>query len=293
MSKKFYINAKKGLSGCKLELTNNNSVKKISSTIDYNGRLINQHTKQDFYSENFFLHNISTPKIITTGFSESLFYFEMEYISGISPFEFFLNSSKSQIDFFLDVISNYITTIKKNSITCKSKDFKNILINKLESMEKKTEFKNLFLYLKNKINLLEEDASISFCHGDLTLSNMIFKSETIFLVDFLDSFFNSYVVDLVKLKQDLFYLWSIKNFGEYTNQEILKISQVSRYIWHNMEKKFYDSINSNVFDILDCINFLRIEPYINSLKIKKNFYNIISKTKIYEEFDSANGRIFE
>ena len=293
MFENFNINAKRGLSGCKLELTDTNSVIKISSSYNYNLRLMNQKSKQDYFSKNFLLNNISTPSILSTGFSESMFYFEMEYVSGVSPFEFFLNSDKSQIDFFFNRISNYISNIKKESNICKSFELKKILTNKLETLEEKTEFKKLILFLKNKINSLDKDTVISFCHGDLTLSNMIYKSEKIFLIDFLDSFFNSYLVDLVKLKQDLFYLWSIKNDEIFTDQEILKIIQVSKYLWKKIEEKYYDCINNDIFDILDCINFLRIEPYINDLKIKKNFYNIISKTKIYEEFNNSYGGTFK
>ena len=50
----------------------------------------------------------------------------------------------------------------------------------------------------------------SFCHGDLTFANIIFHSNRLYFIDFLDSFIDSYLIDFAKLKQDLFYFWNLK-----------------------------------------------------------------------------------
>mgnify|MGYP007025871952 CR=1 FL=1 len=72
-------NLKSGLSGCKLELLDNLSLRKYSSSMEYNSRLSSQIEKQKLFS-NFILKNIDTPKIYNSNF-ESLYYFDMEYIS--------------------------------------------------------------------------------------------------------------------------------------------------------------------------------------------------------------------
>ena len=70
-------NLKSGLSGCKLELLDNLSLRKYSSSMEYNSRLSSQIEKQKLFS-NFILKNIDTPKIYNSNF-ESLYYFDMEY----------------------------------------------------------------------------------------------------------------------------------------------------------------------------------------------------------------------
>ena len=42
------------------------------------------------------------------------------------------------------------------------------------------------------------------CHGDLTLENiLITQDKKLYLIDFLDSFYNSWMIDIAKLLQDL------------------------------------------------------------------------------------------
>ncbi len=49
---------------------------------------------------------------------------------------------------------------------------------------------------------------VGICHGDLTFSNMLFNGNNYYLIDFLDSFVESPLLDIVKLRQDSAYLWS-------------------------------------------------------------------------------------
>ena len=51
-----------GLSGCKIELVNNQLIRKYSSSTQYNSRLSKQIDKQVLFS-NFILKNIDTPKV--------------------------------------------------------------------------------------------------------------------------------------------------------------------------------------------------------------------------------------
>ena len=61
-------------------------------------------------------------------------------------------------------------------------------------------YEMVFDYLNNNIPNLNIYKNV--CHGDLTLSNLIFKNNEIYCIDFLDSFIDSPIIDLVKLKQD-------------------------------------------------------------------------------------------
>lgn len=77
-----------GHSGCKILLyedTDKVFVRKISGSFDYNTRLEIQAKKQ----ANFMSAVVKTPKIYSMGYTdEGLFYFDMEYIRGITLSEY-------------------------------------------------------------------------------------------------------------------------------------------------------------------------------------------------------------
>jgi hypothetical protein len=107
-------------------------------------------------------------------------------------------------------------------------------------------------------------------------------------LDFLDSFLDSPIIDLIKIKQDLQHYWSIIVNGGYSEQDIYRIKQVSDFLWKKIELKYKKIINTKEFQIIEAINFLRIEPYAD-IQNRHHLKNIIKKLKIYEEFNNSNG----
>ena len=87
-------NLKSGLSGCKIELLNDNILRKHSSSKDYNDRLKIQVKKQSLFSH-FILNNIDTPNILKVN-DDSIFSFDMEYVCGYSFDEYFTSKKKAQ-----------------------------------------------------------------------------------------------------------------------------------------------------------------------------------------------------
>ena len=75
-------------------------------------------------------------------------------------------------------------------------------------------------YLKTYVNSTQIIVPKTFCHGDLTFNNIIFHKNRLFFIDFLDSYIDSFFCDLVKLKQDLYHLWSLKVQEENTLRNI-------------------------------------------------------------------------
>jgi hypothetical protein len=128
----------------------------------------------------------------------------------------------------------------------------------------------------------------SDCHGDFTLSNMIYFNSNIYLLDFLDSYINTPIIDIVKIKQDLYYHWSLNMLDKYNDTEIYKIKQVSMFIWDKISKNYIDLIETKDFKIIESINFLRIEPYIKD-EMKLLLDESIKKLDLYEEFNNTNG----
>ena len=109
------------------------------------------------------------------------------------------------------------------------------------------------------------------CHGDLTFSNVIitkgtgykidFDDNRILLIDWLDTYFDSYLQDLAKLKQELFYGWSSRNI--YSPQKINNLL-TGEYMWENLSKYFINEDNKSLFKIIMILCIMRITPYVKS-----------------------------
>ena len=282
------FNSKRGISGCKLELSNKR-VSKYSSSVDYNRRLILQMDKQIFF-DNKSLSRIRVPKVISKGYKGEIFFFEMEYIPGLSPLEFFISSDKNGIDSFLKCLFDYFDHIICNQRETEYEYFKRKNINKLHSLINGSSYKIFINFLVEKIESSKQiNTHKSFCHGDFTGSNMIFMNENLFLIDFLDSHIDTILIDFVKLKQDFFYKWTLINSNDFDRFERNRIHQVCEYIWENVYLRYKNIIDTFEFRIIESLNFLRIEPYTKDENMKLNLKKIIQKIPIYEEFNNSDG----
>jgi len=270
-----------GLSGCKLEIINDGVLRKYSCSNNYNLRLSNQVNKQILFSK-FILKNISTPKVLGIS-SNDLYSFDMEYISGLSSYEYFSSSNVYDIEFVIQTLFEYFDYFSNNSrdLIINSK-----VINKINSLQIKTKYKDYLEYLKIYVSNNQIIVPKTFCHGDLTFNNIIFHKNRLFFIDFLDSYVDSFFCDLVKLKQDLYHLWSLKVQKEKT----LRLIQTYRYIWKHLSKRYEKYINTKGFEILDVLNTLRIEPYLTNNNQRSILDTIVKSTKLYEKFDYSNGR---
>ena len=141
-------------------------------------------------------------------------------------------------------------------------------------------------YLKTYVNSTQIIVPKTFCHGDLTFNNIIFHKNRLFFIDFLDSYIDSFFCDLVKLKQDLYHLWSLKVQEENTLRNI----QIYSYIWKKLSKRYERYINTSGFEILDVVNTLRIEPYLTNTRQRIILDTIVKSTQLYEKFNHSDGR---
>jgi tRNA A-37 threonylcarbamoyl transferase component Bud32 len=273
-------NLKSGLSGCKIEFTSPNILKKYSSSKEYNSRLLEQIDKQILFS-NFILKNIDTPKVLNVQ-KEDLYSFEMEYIPASSFNEYFSSSCIKDVDFVVETLFEYFDFLILNK---KSYSIENQVIEKITSLENKTNYKKYLDFLKEYVREKKICAPRTFCHGDLTFSNILFHKNRLFFLDFLDSYVDSFLCDIVKLKQDLHYMWNIK----IQNIKSLRIKQIYQYIWNKLYKKYYEYIESDSFQVLDAINSLRIEPYLTNQLQRVILDDIIKNSNLYAKFNCANG----
>ena len=276
-----------GLSGCKLIISEDGRIiTKESASSKYNNRLLLQAEKQKKFSD-LNLANIKSPSVISVDKKDVKF--TMYYITGV-PYDHFLNySSPFLINKFSLHIDNYINFLAKdNNLYYTDDNFKNLCINKLDSIGSSIEDKNFIAYINLRIMKCKNVfVPITFCHGDLTLSNIIFCNDTIYLIDFLDSYIESWIIDIIKLKQDLFYFWNISRGSN--GEKNMRSIQASLHIWKTIDLKYKNITNSEEFKILEAINFLRIYPYIKDASEEAILKNIIKKLPIYEEFNNSHG----
>jgi len=274
---------KLGLSGCKLNILSDNVIRKYSANQDYNNRLSVQIDKQNFFSKRIF-SNIDTAKIIKK-YNDELIYFDMEYIIGCNYREYFSVTSKKKIEKIFIAIDEYFDFLINNSKKYKPDVAKGKIKNKLLNFNN-SQYYFLIEFAVNYLDKIDVDIKKSFCHGDLTMTNILFHSQKIYLIDFLDSYIDTFVLDLIKLKQDLYYHWVLK----INDIKDLRISQCFNFIWGYIEKKYHEYLNNDTFYILELINFLRIEPYLTNKNQRVILNSIIERTYLYDEFARSNGR---
>ena len=273
---------KLGLSGCKLKVLSDDIIRKYSSNENYNSRLIVQIDKQNFFSKHIFT-NIDTPKIIKK-YKDGLVYFDMEYIRGCNYYEYFSTISSFNIQNIKNSLDEYFNFLVCNSHQYKREVARNKIKNKLLSLKSE----KYFLLIKFLIDYLDRiDINIrkSFCHGDLTVTNILFHPQKIYLIDFLDSYIDTFLIDLIKLKQDFYYHWTLK----VNNVNSLRIIQCLNSIWNHIEIKYEQYLSTDIFHILEILNFLRIEPYLTNNNQRVILNNIIESTYLYDEFARSYG----
>lgn len=271
---------KTGLSGCSIELLKNGFLRKTSASNNYNHRLLAQIDKQIQFSH-FILKNIQTPKILNIN-KTNLFYFDMEYISALSFETFLETASKRDLDFILNTLFDYFDFLTDCHKMYSQDIARNKIIDKLQSLKNKTDYDNYIEYLIDWVTKETIRIPKTFSHGDLTFSNILFHSNRLYFIDFLDVFIDTFLLDLIKLKQDLFYKWNIK----IQNIKSSRLEQVYKYLWNKINEKYFFYLNSQEFKILDVLNALRILPYIDNPII----HNIIQSNEIYKKFIDTNGR---
>ncbi len=272
-----------GLSGCRLELINDRVLRKYSSSIEYNPRLSSQVDKQIAFSKNI-LRNIDTPKVYDIN-SQGLFYFDMEYVPGLSAFEFFSIASVNDVEFIIDTLFHYFDSLISKS---RLMQFNTKILNKIDNLESSYSYIDLINYLRVGVNRIVINLPHTICHGDLTFSNIIFHKNRLFFIDFLDCYVDTFLSDLVKLKQDLYYLWGLK----IQNIHSVRHEQIYKYIWNRLESR-YSIFMGDGFDILDVMNSLRIEPYLTSDSQRVILDRMIKSTELYAFSNSSNGGTVE
>lgn len=243
----------KGNSGCRVFLIERNGVlkiKKIASSEKYNSRLKKQIEKQMSFNSYF----AKAPKVFGSGITDNKLWYEMEFINGLNFCDFVESKTKTEILHFFSIIikfiknNNYIPESIQPDLNMKVKNLK---------IDKRYDY-----YKQYVLDYDWSKVKKSYCHGDLTFENIIFANDSIYFIDFLDSFANSKIVDYSKILQDLFFAWSWRN---RSNKPFVKILELFNFLKDQIEPEEFLASKRML-----CLGILRIVPYTkNTLYLDK------------------------
>jgi len=258
---------------------------KKSNKINRN-ELIGQINKQKNMYNNNFLIDIKIPKILNEKIEDDMIEYQMEYIDeSINIVDFLTKYNFIKINWFIKkiiyIIDIFISKSSFQKINIKVLEEKLININDKilsnqyfkDSKIIKRSFEYLYEYMKDIINI---EIPIGICHGDLTLSNILIDANNmdIYLIDFLNSFIETPLFDIIKIRQDTKYYW-ILNLCKF-DYDINKIKIIFNYIDKiiNTYFKKYDFYDKT-YKYFQIINILRIIQYCKEEKIAIFLNNIL------------------
>lgn len=270
-----------GRSGCRLEvLDDGNSivVKKFPKDSAYLPRLIKQAIKQAEFESRVDIKAPAVKEMV----DQAEGYFVMEYVPGEKYSEYLCRVSLSEVNRVLDSLILFIRQ-GLNSAEYVKPDFA-IFQDKIEQLQALLDTSNEVVNthlnaLRN--NMPVSDLPLGYCHGDLTFSNMVFTRQSIYLVDFLDSFVESPIVDLVKLKQDTQFLWTLKIDSDIPAHSRNKAMQIMAHFDRRLDQLLVEYNHFNGwFNYLNSFNYLRILPYVTDSGERDLVLNALRKIHI-------------
>lgn len=267
-----------GHSGCDISIvTEENELRIYKSTHDagYVPRLVNQANKQISAAKTEYQH-IRVPKIFEVEQSATDATIKMEYIYSKNFVEYFENAGFEQIKYLIGAIK-YFVDLEINASTMQVVP-SSILTDKMADVARKVE-KNVHLKddaeaqelvrlsseVMNRVGDME--LPVGTCHGDLTFSNILFNGNNYYLIDFLDSFIESPLLDIVKIRQDTAYLWSTLMYHKPFDK--VRLSIISEKIDMAIDEYFTGKYEwyRRYYMPLQLMNFLRILQYGKEEKV--------------------------
>lgn len=273
-----------GNSGCKVEVVREDTklfVLKSTEDPKYLGRLALQAEKQKAASD-MHVPNIIVPKVYDIVRTEAKTEIRMDYVYSQNYIDYFENAGVHEIDAFVEAMIAFVEQeIKQSPIAECAND---VMLAKFEDVAEKVakradyndKLRELMKKARTKIvNAGTLRISMGVCHGDLTFSNVLFCGQQYCLIDFLDSFIETPLQDIVKLRQDSHYLWSCLMFQQ--PYDALRLKLISEYVDKRLDEHFrqYDWYKEH-YEVLQLMNMLRILPYAKEEKIVDYLKRVIN-----------------
>lgn len=270
----------KGHSGCAIEIVsegNNLRIHKWTEDPKYLSRLYKQAEKQIEASKEEYQH-IRIPHIYNVEKDEKHVLMNMEYVYSRNFIEFFESAGFEQIDYFIKALILFLEKELKASpvqsiptsisyekyLDVEKKVAENVHLSSDEEIKKMmAKCRVLFEEFDRKKTI---EIPVGLCHGDLTFSNILFNGNNYYLIDFLDSFIESPLLDIVKIRQDSAHLWSQLMYENPYDKLRLKIvcEKIDREIdAYGKQYAWY----RDYYEIYQLMNLLRVLQYAKEEKV--------------------------
>lgn len=268
-----------GHSGCKILLCEEDNdrifVRKISSTKEYNLRLQAQEKKQVQFTSNY----LKTPYIFGSGYTnEGLYYFDMEYIQGITMAKYMQTIEIWKIRRLVELLFHSILDSKNHARGVDEWSFHR----KINALKKSIDNCD-DIGLEEAFEVLDTHQWSRFIqtqsHGDLTLENIIIKDGQVYLIDFLDSFYDCWIMDVSTLMQDVQIMWSFRYEQDINVNTLIRLKVFRDILMDEIKAVSKDDELEVYYALL--LKIIRAYPYAND-DITKAF--IINKANAIVEY---------
>lgn len=251
-----------GHSGCELSLMSLDEkliVRKTSADKIYNERLKNQCIKQ----LKFKAKGIYAPAVRKHSINKGIFFFDMDFVYGITLAKYSSTVSLPEIADFTELLFKNLYSFHKRP----NPNANAIFSKKIAELEKTlSNYANLAGAFSMLKNFDWQYVYKSPCHGDLTLENIIVTpNKKLYLIDFLDSFYDSWMIDVAKLLQDLDLKWSFRHQEPNMTRE-LRLLIAKEAIINKIKKMENSEILLETIYHLLLLNVIRIYPYTKDEK---------------------------
>lgn len=275
----------KGHSGCCVDVVRDGKqlfIYKTTRDKSYLSRLRMQGEKQA-KAQACLSGHIKVPRILDIVCDSDATLLKMEYVYSKNYVEYFEHAGFEQIDLFIREIIQFVENeIAQCVLTLVPST---LLMNKFTDVEMrvKSKFPNdeciNDILNKSKAYFLSVGENmmmpVGVCHGDLTFSNILFNGNDYYLIDFLDSFVETPLMDIVKIRQDSAFMWSRLMYSQSLDDIRLKI--ISERIDREIDAHFNSRYGwySELYTTYQLMNMLRVLQYAKEDKIVEFLKRVI------------------
>lgn len=268
----------KGHSGCQIDVVSDGSgiyVYKSTADPKYLHRLVLQAEKQKAAAAVEYQH-IRVPQIYGIEKTEETVVVKMQYVYSKNFIEFFEQAGFEQIDYLIGALKYFIEyeinqcrleTLSPEIFRDKFADIKGKCLS--NPLYQDDDIVKDILVRSEKVfaDLSDILIPVGLCHGDLTFSNILFNGNNYYLIDFLDSFVETPLQDIVKIRQDTAYRWSQLMYTK--RYDAVRLHIVMEKIDREIDAYFSNKYQwyREYYQVMQLMNILRILPYAHEQRV--------------------------
>jgi tRNA A-37 threonylcarbamoyl transferase component Bud32 len=257
-----------GASRCQIEIADD-LVRKTAPDPVYSVRLRQQILKQRSFAEHNRLDFCLAPDVIAERVVDNdIYQAEMKYINGLDFIEFVKHSSRDELERMARQIAQVIA---QNIEASRSQTVPHaVLKEKIALIAAGCDSPLLAMF--DEFPGVDLTLPVGVCHGDLTLSNVLFCHNGIALIDFLDNFVETPLQDMVKVRQDTCYQWSCQLYRhEYDRVRTMLALKF-------LDRRFDELFSRHAFytrhyPIFQFVNLARVLPYCETVELRTHIEN--------------------